>query len=114
MSDDGTGVGITIPALLIGKSDGQILKDFLVKSSTKQSSQIALSASFMVPHKSREVVVQLWYTSDDDRSLDFIKDLGEYIKPMVDRSALGLMHKVNFEPKFVHYACEYCDADYKR
>jgi hypothetical protein len=29
MSDDGTGTGIRIPAMIIGKKDGQILKDFL-------------------------------------------------------------------------------------
>ena len=28
MGDDGTGSGIRIPAMLIGKSDGQILKDY--------------------------------------------------------------------------------------
>jgi hypothetical protein len=31
MSDDGTGTGIRIPAMLIGKKEGQILKDFLTK-----------------------------------------------------------------------------------
>ena len=29
MSDDGTGMGISIPSLLIGKGDGEILKNFL-------------------------------------------------------------------------------------
>ena len=28
MGDDGTGVGIRIPSMLIGKTDGEILKDF--------------------------------------------------------------------------------------
>jgi len=30
MSDDGTGAGLRIPAMLIGKRDGQILKDYLM------------------------------------------------------------------------------------
>jgi hypothetical protein len=30
MSDDGTGTGIRIPAMLISKKDGKILKDFLL------------------------------------------------------------------------------------
>jgi hypothetical protein len=29
MSDDGTGTGIRIPAMLISKEDGEILKNFL-------------------------------------------------------------------------------------
>jgi len=32
MSDDGTGRDITIPALLVSKKDGQILKDFYSKN----------------------------------------------------------------------------------
>ena len=28
MGDDGTGSGIRIPSMLIGKTDGQILKDY--------------------------------------------------------------------------------------
>lgn len=35
MSDDGTGTGIRIPSMLISKRDGQILKDFLLKSSAE-------------------------------------------------------------------------------
>ena len=34
MGDDGTGAGIRIPAMLIGKSSGKILKDFAVTSDT--------------------------------------------------------------------------------
>ena len=32
MGDDGTGTGIRIPAMLIGKTSGKILKDFTVTS----------------------------------------------------------------------------------
>ena len=38
MSDDGTGTGIRIPAMIIGKKDGQILKDFLTKEKEELSS----------------------------------------------------------------------------
>ena len=33
MSDDGTGGGLRIPAMLIGKSDGRKLLDFLKRAS---------------------------------------------------------------------------------
>ena len=41
MSDDGTGLGIRIPAMLIGKKDGKILKDFL----TQKNQELAAKAS---------------------------------------------------------------------
>ena len=31
MSDDGTGAGLTIPGVLIGNKDGQILKDYFIR-----------------------------------------------------------------------------------
>ncbi len=42
MGDDGTGTGIRIPAMLIGKESGKILKDFAVTSDSKST----LSAEF--------------------------------------------------------------------
>ena len=36
MSDDGTGGGIRIPAMLIGKTDGRKLVDFLKRASDKE------------------------------------------------------------------------------
>jgi hypothetical protein len=42
MSDDGTGTGIRIPAMIIGKKDGQILKDFLTKERKDLAAQAAL------------------------------------------------------------------------
>ena len=43
MGDDGTGSGIRIPSMLIGKSDGQILKDY-----AKLKQGATLSAEFTV------------------------------------------------------------------
>jgi hypothetical protein len=36
MSDDGTGGGIRIPSMLIGKTDGKKLIDFLTRESSKE------------------------------------------------------------------------------
>jgi PA domain len=47
MSDDGTGTGIRIPAMLIGKKEGQILKDFLTKQDPEVAAKAALSAEFV-------------------------------------------------------------------
>lgn len=47
MSDDGTGTGIRIPAMLIGKKEGQILKDFLLKQPADVAAKASLSAEFV-------------------------------------------------------------------
>jgi hypothetical protein len=52
------------------------------------------------------VEANLWYSSSDDRSLDFIKNMREFIEPIITQ--------VNFEPKFVTWACPHCDSDAKR
>ena len=36
MSDDGTGGGIRIPAMLVGKTDGKKLLDFLIRASEQE------------------------------------------------------------------------------
>jgi hypothetical protein len=46
MSDDGTGTGIRIPAMMIGKKEGQILKDFLTKQPAEVAAKASLSAEF--------------------------------------------------------------------
>ena len=48
MSDDGTGTGIRIPAMLIGRKEGQILKDFLTKQTPEVAAKASLSAEFIL------------------------------------------------------------------
>jgi hypothetical protein len=48
MSDDGTGAGITIPAMLISKKDGDILKKFLKNSDPLKVKKASLSAEFVI------------------------------------------------------------------
>lgn len=44
MSDDGTGGGIRIPSMLIGKTDGRKLIDFLKRASDEELDQTAIMA----------------------------------------------------------------------
>ena len=44
MSDDGTGGGIRIPSMLIGKTDGKKLIDFLTREGSKEVESIAIMA----------------------------------------------------------------------
>jgi hypothetical protein len=73
MGDDGTGTGIRIPAMLIGKTDGEILIEF-----AKQKLGATLSAEFAVKEKSTTADVEIWYSSNNQRSMDFVKEFDRY------------------------------------
>ena len=74
MSDDGTGGGIRIPSMLIGKTDGRKLIDFLQRADDKEIDQTAIMAQFIMEKPDDRVEYDLWYTSSNDRALDFISD----------------------------------------
>lgn len=106
MSDDGTGTGIRIPAMLIGKKEGQILKDFLTKQSAEVAAKASLSAEFVFKNQDNKVNWELWYTSTNDKALDFIRNFRDTNK------LLG--EGIEFTPHIVSWACTSCDADFKR
>ena len=100
MGDDGTGTGIRIPSMLIGKEDGLKLKYY-----ANNNDAGTLSAEFNTPMIDGKVHVELWYSSNNRLALDFIKAFDKYIHQLEDR--------VDFEPRFVTWACPFCSDDYK-
>jgi len=102
MGDDGTGMGIRIPSMLIGKDSGKILKDFAVKSDSKAT----LSAEFTIQNPHNYSDVEFWYSSNNILALDFIKEFDKY------RHQLG--DWLNFRPRFVTWACPACTAEFKQ
>ena len=101
MGDDGTGTGIRIPAMLIGKTEGEMLIEF-----AKQKKGATLSAEFAVREKSNHVEMEFWYTSNNQRALDFIKEFDKY--------AHKLKGYVTIKPRFVTWNCEVCTDEYKK
>lgn len=105
LSDDGTGAGIRIPAVLINKLQGDILKEHLAKASEEDVKTTFIKVDFESSRGKNNIVnTEFWYTSSDDRSLDLIADLAEYIVPI---------DGVTFQPKFVTWSCTNCDDKYK-
>ena len=102
MGDDGTGTGIRIPAMLIGKTDGEMLIEF-----AKEKRGATLSAEFSVKDKSDFADVEIWLSSNNMRALDFVKEFEKYAHKMK-----GIVHVT---PRFVHYACPPgCAEDFKK
>ena len=74
LSDDGTGGGIRIPSMIITKTDGKKLIDFLKRASDYELDQLAILAEFAMEKPDNRVEYDLWFTSSNDRALDFITD----------------------------------------
>jgi PA domain len=158
MSDDGTGSGIWIPSMLIGRSDGLNMIDFLMKYGGTPSVKVSKSAdegsgknkagegddtepddivppknkgkndskgkadkidpkdaktlemaqiiiTFNMENPDNRVEYDIWFTSTDDRALDFIDNFKEYDK-LFGESVLMTPHYVTFD-------CSDCDASFK-
>ncbi len=111
MSDDGTGTGIRIPAMLIGKKEGQILKDFLTKQPSDIAAKASLSAEFLFKNQDNKVKWELWYTSTNDKALDFIRNFRETNSKLLASVKKG---DAEFTPRIVTWSCTSCDADFKK
>ena len=84
MGDDGTGGGIRIPAVLISKTDGDRIVEWIKTASQAQIDELQFQADFVIEHDDNMALVELYYTSSDDTSLDFIRNMARYIEPLID------------------------------
>ena len=79
MGDDGTGAGIRIPSMLIGKDSGAKL----MQAAQTGDQIITLSAEFTLTTTDK-VDVEFWYSSNNQFALDFMKDFDKYVHEMSD------------------------------
>lgn len=61
-------------------------------------------AEFTMEKPDNRVEYDIWFTSSNDRALDFISDFKEYDSKFGD--------KVLMEPHYVFWKCTYCEQDY--
>jgi hypothetical protein len=101
MSDDGTGAGIRMPSMLISKKDGQTLIDFLQTASEDDLNQIAINAMFGMGRPDNRVEYDIWYSSSNQRMLDFIVDFA-HLDSLFEKEVL-------MTPHFKIWECKDCD-----
>jgi hypothetical protein len=106
MTDDSTGMGISIPAMLISFEDGQMLVDYLTQASEEDRKKAALAAEFTMKNPDNRVEYDVWYTSIDDRARDFFSYFQEYDQRLGD--------KVLMTPHFFSWPCPSCDSEFKK
>lgn len=75
MSDDGTGGGIRIPSMLISRSDGELLLNWIKGASKADLDAFVVIAEFVMPTtEDNKVAYDFWFTSSSNRAIDFIED----------------------------------------
>lgn len=74
MSDDGSGAGLRIPAVLISKDDGDKLIDFISTASADEIASLLVVAEFNIKRPDDRVEYDVWFSSANDVALDFFQD----------------------------------------
>mmetsp|Transcript_13401 Transcript_13401/g.15046 ORF Transcript_13401/g.15046 Transcript_13401/m.15046 type:complete len:164 (+) Transcript_13401:229-720(+) len=101
MVDDGTGNGIQIPSILVSKTDGEFLITQYTELTASDKS-IQLLTTFEINRPDDRVEYEFWFTSSNDRGLDFIRDFKSY------HETLGA--KVLMTPRYFSWNCISCDT----
>lgn len=87
--------------MIISKADGLRLMDFLKRASEAELDSLAIMAEFIMEKPDDRVEYDIWFTSSNDRALDFISDFKEFDSKFSD---LVLM-----EPHYVFWKCSNCE-----
>mmetsp|Transcript_45373 Transcript_45373/g.33155 ORF Transcript_45373/g.33155 Transcript_45373/m.33155 type:complete len:375 (-) Transcript_45373:140-1264(-) len=106
LQDDGTGGGIQIPSMMISKSDGQMLLDYMRRASADELGKIVVMAEFEMSHPDNRVEYDVFYSSAQDKALDFFYDFA------LSDSELG--DQVLMTPRLVYWQCASCDEEFKK
>lgn len=91
MADDESGSDISIPSMLIRKSDGKRIQDAILVDQTN----VMVQFDWGIPSPDGRVEWTLWHSAWDEQSMSALKEL----QPMIE--ALG--NRAFFTPRFVSY-----------
>jgi hypothetical protein len=104
MSDDGTGGNLFIPAVLIKKEDGQIIKKYL--ANPQEAPYVALTLYFSMKHPGNKVKYSIWMSSESPTVRGLVHDMQPKISEFKDGA-------FEFDVHFVLWFCPQCrDAGY--
>ena len=105
MSDDGSGAGLRIPSVLISKSDGDKIIDFIKTASDDEKESLFLVSEFNIKRPDNRVEYDIWFSAPNDQALDFFQDFRQIDKRFGD--------KVLMTPRYVFWECKNCDNAFK-
>jgi hypothetical protein len=100
MADDGNGGTISIPTVMIGKSDADIIRNFIKEN---QNKPVTIVASFPQANDVNDVSAEFWFSSSDNSAYKFITNFEPYIEK-IDQDA------VTIKPHYVLWYCAECKS----
>jgi predicted DNA binding protein len=77
--DDQLGERIDIPTVILKKSDGQAIIDYLKKN---ELTKVTMSIKFVSVSENGKIVLKLFMRSDDVKALEFFKEFRGYYEKM--------------------------------
>ena len=107
LADDGHEGDISIPAILISRSDGDKIINYYtrVKNNKEEIKKIRFEIKFDIENKNNVVNLDLWYTPDIEKVYTFLSDFEKYQKALGETTKLGI-HFVTY-PHFAYDATSY-------
>jgi len=102
LADDGQQGDISIPAILISKTDGEKIINYymLNKDNKEEIKKIRFEIKFDLENKNNIVNYDIWYTPDTENVYTFFKDFEKYQKALGDSAKMGV-HFVTY-PHFMY------------
>lgn len=102
LADDGQSGDISIPAILISKTDGNKLISYYEshKNNKADIKNIKFEIKFDLEKTDNTVKYDIWYTPDQENVYTFLKDFQRYQKALGDAAILGV-HFVTY-PHFLY------------
>jgi len=92
LADDGHEGDISIPAILISRSDGDKIINYYLyhKDNKEEINKIKLEIKFDIENKSNKANYDIWYTPDIENVYTFLKDFQKYQKELGDSANLEI------------------------
>lgn len=101
MKDDGRGMSVNIPSLLINKNDGEIIKEYLDLHKDEFENGYGLfpilKISFDLPRPDDRVEYDVWFSAASPEGINFLTKLRKY------NDKLG--EKVLMTPHYLTWNC---------
>lgn len=95
LADDGQGGDIAIPAVLISLSDGQKLIEYYSSHPHDKYHRIRLEIHFLLEKTDNTVRYDIWFTPDQEKVYEFLKEFNRYQK-LLDESAILGVHYITY------------------
>ena len=95
LADNGQGSDIAIPAVLISLSDGQKLIEYYSSHPHDRFHRIRLEIHFLLEKSDNVVRYDIWFTPDQEKVYEFLKEFNRYQK-LIDESAILGVHYITY------------------